>query len=254
MRRSCPLAPLALALVLLLGARLAGAAPASPTAEELAGHAAALTAPEMEGRGSATEGGERAARYLAASLAALGLRPGGDSGTWRQSFVVRRDVRVAPGSALARTGASPLDLAVGQDWTPHGGSQPGEVEAEIVFAGRGEDYAGVDARGKIALVLGSGAPRLEKLIAARQAGAAAVLIVAAGLPSLEATTSHVALPSATLTPAAVDALLAPIGWSHAALVQSLAASPGAAAFPTGVRARLAVRLEAADRRADNVIG
>jgi Peptidase family M28/PDZ domain/PA domain len=254
MRRSSPFAPLALALVLLLGVRLAGAAPASPTAEELAGHAAALTAPEMEGRGSATEGGERAARYLEASLAALGLRPGGDGGTWRQSFVVRRGVRVAPGSALARTGASPLDLAVGQDWTPHGGSQPGEVEAEIVFAGRGEDYAGVDARGKIALVLGAGATRLEKLIAARQAGAAAVLIVAAGLPSLEATTSHVALPSATLTPAAVDALLAPIGWSHAALVQSLAASPGAAGFPTGVRARLAVHLEAADRRADNIIG
>jgi aminopeptidase YwaD len=254
MRRSSPFAPLALALVLLLGTRLAGAAPASPTAEELAGHVAALTAPEMEGRGSATEGGERAARYLEASLAALGLRPGGDGGTWRQSFVVRRGVRVGPGSALARTGASPLDLAVGQDWMPHGGSQSGEVEAEIVFAGRGEDYAGVDARGKIALVLGGGVTRLEKLIAALQAGAAAVLIVAAGLPSLEATTSHVALPSATLTPAAVDVLLAPIGRSHAALVQSLVASPGAAAFPTGVRARLAVRLEAADRRADNIIG
>ena len=255
MRRSSPFATSSLALVLLLGAHLAGAAPAPPTAEELAGHVAALTTPEMEGRGSATEGGERAARYLESSLAALGLRPGGDGGTWRQSFVVRRGVRVAPDSALARTGAAPLALAVGQDWTPHGGSPPGEVEAEIVVAGRGEDYAGVDARGKIALVLDGGPSRLEKLIAARHAGAAAVLIIAGGLPSLEATSSHVAIPSATLTPRAVDALLAPIAWKHA-FAQALATPAGSAAagFATGVRLRLAIRLEAADRRADNVIG
>ena len=85
MRRSSPFASLTLALVLLLAARLAAAAPAPPTAEELALHVAALTAPEMEGRGSATEGGERAARYLESTLAAMGLKPGGDNGTWRRS-------------------------------------------------------------------------------------------------------------------------------------------------------------------------
>jgi Peptidase family M28/PDZ domain/PA domain len=256
MRRSPPFGTLTLALVLLLGAHLAGAAPAPPTAAELAGHVVAPTPPKVEGRAEATGGGERAARYLESSLAALGLRPGGDGGTWRQSFVVRRGVRVVPDSALARTGAAPLALALGQDWTPHGGSQPGEVEAELVFAGRGEDFAGVDARGKIALVLDGGSSRLEKLIAARHAGAAAVLIAAAGLPSLEATLTHVAIPSVTLTPGAVDALLAPIGWSHAALVQALAtpSGPTAAGFATGVRLRLAIRLEAVDRRADNVIG
>jgi hypothetical protein len=252
MRRSPSFASLTLALVLLLAARLAAAAPAPPTAEELARHVAALTAPEMEGRGSATEGGERAARYLESALAAMGLKPGGDNGTWRQSFMVRKGVRVAPGAALGRVGAVPL--TVGQDWMPHGGSQAGEVEGDVVFAGSGGDYTGMDVRGKIALVLeDGGTSRLEKLIAARHAGAAAVLVVASALPSVERTAAPVAIHSATLTSGAVDALLAPSGWTHAKLIQSRAAAPGTA-VATGVRARLTVRLEASDRLADNVIG
>jgi membrane-associated protease RseP (regulator of RpoE activity) len=253
MRRSSPLASLALVLVLIFVARPAAAAPAPPTAEELARHVAVLTAPEMEGRGSATEGGERAARYIESALAAMGLKPGGDNGTWRQSFVVRKGVRVAPGAALARVGGAPL--VVGQDWMPHGGSQPGEVEGDVVFVGPGGDYAGLDVRGKMALVLdGGGASRLEKLIAARRAGAAAaMLIVPDGLQSLEQTASPVAMASAGITPEGVDALLAPSGWTYAKLVQASAASPGMA-IRTGVRASLVIRLEAADQRADNIVG
>jgi membrane-associated protease RseP (regulator of RpoE activity) len=165
--------------------------------------------------------------------------------------VVRRGARVAPDASLARVGAAPL--TVGQDWMPHGGALPDTVEGEIVFAGRGEQYTGAAARGKIVLLLDGGPSRLEKLIAARQAGAAAVLVLSAALPGLDATAARVAIPSATLTPAAVDALLAPSGWSHAALLQAAAPAP-AAPLATGVRVRLAVRLEAADLRADNVIG
>src|SRR4030095_6395294 len=120
MRRSSPIAALVLALSLLLVGGLTAAPPPAPTSEELGRHVPALAAPEMEGRGSATEGGERAARYLESTLSALGLRPGGDNGTWRQSFVVRKGVRVAPGALLAHAGGAPL--AVGQEWLPHGGS------------------------------------------------------------------------------------------------------------------------------------
>ncbi len=257
MRRSSPFPTLVVLLVLLLGVLPVAAAPTPPTDEELATHVAALTTPEMEGRGSGTEGGERAARYLESALGGMGLRPGGEGGTWRQSFVVRRGVRVAPDASLARVGAAPL--VVGQDWMPHGGALPGAVEAEIVFAGRGERLAGADTRGKIVLLLEGGPSRLEKLVAARQAGAAAALVLGAALPALEATAAHVAIRSATLTPAAVDALLAPAGWSHAILLQAAAAptdgAAGAAApLATGVRARLAVSLESADLRADNVVG
>ena len=254
MRRSSSFAVAALALALLLAAHLAAAAPTPPAAEELARHVAALAAPEMEGRGSATEGGERAARYLESALAAMGLKPAGDHGTWRQSVVVRRGVRVAPGAALARAGAPPSSLAVGQEWRPHGGSATGDVDGEVVFAGPGGDFAGMDVRGKAMLVVdGRSTSRLEKLIAARQAGAAAVLIASAGLYTLEHTASAVAIPSASITLEGVDTLLAPSGWTYAKLVQAAAASPGAA-IATGVRARLDIRFEAADRRADNIIG
>ncbi|HTK89585.1 MAG TPA: M28 family peptidase [Verrucomicrobiae bacterium] len=253
MRRSLLLPAPALVLVLLLAPRLAAAAPTPPTAEELARHVAALTAPEMEGRGSATEGGERAARYLESTLAALGLKPGGDNGTWRQSFVVRRGVRAASGATLERVGGAPL--AMGQEWMPHGGSQTGEAEGEVVFVGPGGDYAGMDVRGKVSLVLdGGGASRLEKLVTARRAGAAAAMLIVPGtLPSMEQTASPVALASAGITVEGVDALLAPSGWTYAKLVQASAASLGAA-IPTGVRARLVIRLEPADRRADNMVG
>jgi aminopeptidase YwaD len=252
MRRSSPFTVTALVLVLLLAARGAAAAPTPPTAEELARHVAALTAPEMEGRGSGTEGGERAARYLESTLSAMGLKPGGDNGTWRQSFVVRKGVRVAPGALLAHAGGAPL--AVGQEWLPHGGSPAGEVEGDLVFAGQGGDYTGMDVRGKIALVLEEGGTsRLEKLIAARHAGAAAVLLVASSLPSVERTAVSVAIPSATLTSSGADALLTPSGWTYAKLIQASAAVPGRA-LVTGVRARLVVRLEPSDRRADNIVG
>ena len=260
MRRPSPFASTILGLILLLATRLAFAAPAPPTTEELARHVTALTAPEMEGRGSATEGGERAARYLESALAALGLRPGGDNGTWRQSFVVRRGARVAADAALDRSGPAALALSVGRDWIPHGGAQPGEVEGELVFVGGGADYTGVDVRGKIVLVLDGAGTRLEQLIAARHAGAGAALVIGASLPNLDATAARVAIPSAAVTPDAVDVLLAPTGWTYGTLIQATspptdgAARPPAATVATGARARLAVRLEPADHRADNVIG
>jgi hypothetical protein len=252
-------------LALLLTSRVGPAQTAlvPPGAEELAAHTVALTAPEMEGRGSGTPGGALAARYIEERLAAAGLRPGGDAGGWRQSFVLRPGTRLGPGNALGRTGAAPLALEVSRDWTPHGGAPSSDVEAELVFVGAGGGGTGdrmgdsMDeaVRGKIALVLEGGATRLERLIAARRAGAVALLLVSDNLLALERTAVSAGLPSATVTPAAADLLLAPAGMTVAALARTPAA-PGSPApvVATGVTARLAIRLEPADRRADNVIG
>jgi hypothetical protein len=76
-RRASGLTAALLALLLTTAA-----APAPPTAADLQAHVLALTAPEMDGRGSGTPGGERAAHYIAAELARLGLQPGGDAGTF----------------------------------------------------------------------------------------------------------------------------------------------------------------------------
>jgi len=70
----------------------------APGAEELAASVVALTAPEMEGRGSGTMGGDRAARYLADRLAGSGFRPGGDAGTYFSWFAVGSTARAGAGT------------------------------------------------------------------------------------------------------------------------------------------------------------
>ena len=234
-------------LALLLTA--AAAPPGPPAAADLQAHVRALTAPEMEGRGSGTPGGDRAARYIAAELARLGLQPGGDAGTFFQEFVLGETPRAGAGSRLAPAGPVAQALAVGQAWTPHGGSAVGRVSGELVFVGH-DDYAGVDARGRIALAL-AGAPgaaarasRLEKLIAARRAGAQALLIVEDALPAVAATAAPVALLSGSITRAGADALLVGAGM----------ALDGLARGATGTRVDLEVELGREQLRAANVIG
>ena len=210
-------------LVLLVPAAAAGPAFVPPRAESLQSTVEALTGPGMDGRRAGTPGGDLAARRVADWLAAAGLRPGGEHESFFQSFVVAPGARVAAGSML-----KPMDgpaLMLERDWTPHGGSRRARVTGEIAFAGYGlsapaasyDDWAGIDVRDRIVLAL-DGAPshlggvrasRLEKLIAARRAGARALLIVGDRLPALSATGAAVDLVSGTLTPAAADALLGP---------------------------------------------
>jgi hypothetical protein len=240
---------LAALAVLLLTATVAASPPA---ASELQAHVQALTAPEMEGRASGTAGGDRAARYIAAALARAGLRPGGDAGTFFQEFTLGESPRVGPASRLAPGGAVGRDLALGQAWTPHGGSVTGGVSAEIVVVGG--EYVPADVGGRIALapVEAPGAPvrrsRLEHLIAARRAGARGLLLVEDELPALSATAAPVALLSGSLTRAGAAALL---GRPLDEVIGS-AAAPGAVV--TGIHADLHVELRSEPVRAANVIG
>jgi hypothetical protein len=261
-----------LALLAIL-ACVAAARPAltPPSAPELGATAETLTAAGMDGRRSGTPGGDRAARQLADWLQAARLQPGGEDGSFLQSFVLAAGARIAPGTTLRALGRDAAALEVGRDWTPHAGSLRGAVEGEVVFVGYGisapeagyDDWAGVDVRGRIALALegapphlaGVGATRLEKLVAARRAGAGALLIVAQHLPPLVATATAVRLVSGALTPAAADGLLAPAAAiTTAQLARVIAERRAPASVAAGVRVELRVALEAADRTAVNVIG
>ena len=241
-RRLVP--PLGVALV-LLGALAVSARGAlvAPTAQSLAEDVATLAAPDMEGRRSGTPGADRAARRIAEWLQHAGLRPGGEHGTYVQPFVIERGARLRTANTLEILSPAPRGLEVGRDWTPHGGSPSGEVAGEVVFAGHGasgaygsrDDWAELDVRGKIVVVLdgpsdGGRVTRLEKLLAAKRHGAAALLLVGDALPPLDATAVPVGLPSATITREA------------------------AAAFAPRARARLRVDLDDEEQRGVNVIG
>jgi aminopeptidase YwaD len=264
----------AVAVALLV--TLAGSAPAvgraplvAPAAEQLQTTVDALTAPGMDGRRSGTPGGDLAARYVADAMAAAGLRPGGDNGTFLQSFVLTPGTRLGPDSTLEIVGPTRRAFGAATQWTPHGGSSNEEVTAGVAFAGYGmvapeaayDDYAGIDVRDRMVLVLDGAPPfvsrrmsRLDKLIAARQRGARALLVVSAALPSVAATGAPFGLVSGAVTPAVADALLAPTATSVAQRARTIADTRAPASAVLPVRVRMQAQLVPDDRRAVNVIG
>jgi hypothetical protein len=269
-RRRSRAALLSLVLFVITARAFAGAPLTPPSAAELKTTVERLTATDMAGRGSGTPGGERAARQIAEWLAAAGVRPAGDDGTFFQSFVIGSIARAGAGSVLEITAPATRALQAGTDWTPHGGSRTEEVAGPVVFVGYGvsapergyDDYAAVDARDAVAVALdgapphlpGVGAARLEKLIQARRHGARALLIVTPSLPAVSATAAHVDLVSGAVTPAAADALLAGSGRTVAGATAAIAALSTPASFVAPAHARVRAALVSDERRTVNVLG
>ncbi|WP_336986027.1 M28 family peptidase [Altererythrobacter aquiaggeris] len=119
----------------------------------------------LEGRETGTTGYELAAGYVAGQLAAMGVAPGGENGTYFQTvpLIVGKSTG-AQGSVLELGGKDlPTGLTFGDDFVTYGkvGSGAGEVEGDLVFVSYGfaadgyerDDFAGVDLNGKIAVVL-----------------------------------------------------------------------------------------------------
>src|SRR6266850_6593972 len=126
---------------------------------ELLRHVKFLSSAELTGRGIDTPGIKLARDYIATEFAKSGLRPGGDNGSFLQTFDVAVGVAVVEPSSLILGTDAPLQL--NQQWIPLGLSTSDKVSAEVVFAGYGitakdygyDDYDGIDAKGKIVLVL-----------------------------------------------------------------------------------------------------
>ena len=136
--------------------------------EGIRAHMRFLSDDLLEGRGTGTRGYQIAASYVASEMEAMGLEPAGVNGTWFQPVKFRGAKLVGDQSsfALVRDGKE-QPLKEGVDYATSGmeTSTDASVEAPVVFAGYGvtaperkyDDYAGVDARGKIVVTL-YGAP------------------------------------------------------------------------------------------------
>ena len=126
---------------------------------ELEQHARFLASEKLTGRGVDTPGIKLARDYIAAEFTRYGLKPGGENGSYFQGFDLAVGVKVRQPSSL--TLASDGPLALNEEWVPLGLSTSEKVQAEMVFVGYGitakdygyDDYAGVDVKGKIVLVL-----------------------------------------------------------------------------------------------------
>jgi len=281
--------PLRLAILIgvALGAIAATADPL-PDAARLLGWVRDLSAPAMEGRGAGTAGADRAARYLADHFRRIGLKPAGDAGTYLQRFEVLTRVRLGVDNALEVSAPGGAQrFAAGPDFLPFTFSNDGEVRAEAVFAGYGitapalgyDDYAGLDVRGKVILVM-TGEPRerdpqgpfrapehfhytelRHKVLNAREHGAAGVVVVenpgrAEDPPRpIRGTTPAWGLLAVSATRATAAAMLAPAGLDLAALQADIdrALAPRSSPLP-GVTARLRVALVRERGQTANVVG
>ncbi|MCG8504738.1 MAG: M28 family metallopeptidase [Sphingomonadales bacterium] len=150
---------------------LAGAAdtPAEPiSAAAIRAHMEVLAADDMQGREAGTVGYLKAADYVAARYAALGLAPLGDGGGYFQNIAfIETRLAAASASLTLQRGEEARALRLGGDFVRSGGFGASEeaVTAPLVFVGFGirapeydhDDFAGVDVAGKILVVL-SGAP------------------------------------------------------------------------------------------------
>ena len=129
------------------------------SAEEYARHIGALSADEFEGRKPGTAGERKTVEYLVAEFKKLGLEPGNGDSFLQQVPIVEitagSDARLQLGSA---------ELKYMQDmviWTKRLVPEISLADSPLVFVGHGvvapelgwNDYAGVDMRGKTAVIL-----------------------------------------------------------------------------------------------------
>jgi hypothetical protein len=119
-----------------------------------------LASREMEGRGMAQPGGDRAAKYLADRFARAGLKPGGDASTYYQQLKIRIETPLPESSFKVGNTVfqSKKDFVLAPYWP----LDSKDVSGQLVFVGYGvvsdelkrDDLAGIDVKGKIVVVLG----------------------------------------------------------------------------------------------------
>ena len=143
----------------------ARAAAASIDSEKIRAHVRFLSLDLLEGRGPGTRGAEIAAEYIATQFALDGLEPAGDNGGFLQKVPLYavHTVEDKTKFTLVPDSGQPVDLVYGSEIVAKDqtGQSSTEIDAPIVFVGYGihapeyncDDYAGVNLKGKVALVI-----------------------------------------------------------------------------------------------------
>ncbi len=128
-----------------------------------------LSSDRFEGRGPGQPGGILATNYIADAFRSSGLEPAGDHGTFLQAVplvgvqpvAAETHFRFVPGTGSKTTATT--DLTFGPDFVVNNQTHTptATVDAPIVFVGHGivapeyqwDDYAGVDVKGKVVLIV-----------------------------------------------------------------------------------------------------
>jgi Zn-dependent M28 family amino/carboxypeptidase len=155
---------LLLPLAALLATTAVGAAEPTFSPDRVKAHVAFLADDLLEGRGTGTRGFDIGARYVASQFAAAGLKPGAKDGSWVQAVTLSEARLDGPASVTvtAKSGDKTV-WAHGSEAivSPSQRDTRTDVAAPLVFAGFGidapkqgfNDYAGLNVKGKIVVVL-----------------------------------------------------------------------------------------------------
>jgi hypothetical protein len=129
-------------------------------------HVKVLASDDMEGRETGSEGLRKAAAYIVGQLKNDGLEPAGVNGFYQPVKLISRQIDESASSLALVRGGAKEQLSLGEDaFFSTRVKLPPSVEAPMVFVGYGlripetkyDDYAGLDLKGKIAVII-SGSP------------------------------------------------------------------------------------------------
>ncbi len=162
--KSIILAGSALALTACATVAQPAASQVEVEAARLSEHVRILSDDSFQGRRPGTDGERLTLDYLQAQYEAMGLEPGGPDGQWRQPVTLTQYTPQPGASLTATTASGTVDLTAANAAlirARYGDGQATITDAPVVFAGYGisapdrgwDDYAGVDVRGAIVLVL-----------------------------------------------------------------------------------------------------
>jgi Zn-dependent M28 family amino/carboxypeptidase len=147
---------------------LASAAPDPDRAARWWSDIAIIADDATEGRQVGSPGYMLAADHVVKRFKEIGLAPAGDDGGFLQQVAFEEQLVDAKASTVSLVGAdgqaSPLTVGSDVLISAGGGPRPAIVDAPLVFVGYGlslpgkghDDFAGLDMKGKIAVVIGGG--------------------------------------------------------------------------------------------------
>ncbi len=253
------------------------------SAEQYLSHITVLAHDEMQGRETGTYGIDLAAGYVVGQFVAVGLEPGGPDGSYFQEFNLSRPPEILDDTALTIVD-SDIEATLETDFIPFGFSATGEFSGELALVGYGitnpdkqhDDYAGIDAGGRVLLMLRREPPGWDpygytdharfdrKVELAAEKGAAAVLVVNQdpgedgidGLMRFRSRDEDYGLPALHIKRELAEKLLAAASLPTLTELQSQLDDGGrtVSAVLPGVRVSGVVAYESGDILARNVVG
>ncbi len=149
-------------------------------------HIQYLADDKLQGRLPGTPGYQMAVDYIVSQYKKMGVEPAGENNTYLQKVRLRRAYPGKSATLMTRNPqGSQVELAYGKDFIVYPNPEQKEValDAPLVFAGYGisapelgyDDYAGIDAKGKIVVVLRGAPEKFHSTVSAYSADVMTIL-------------------------------------------------------------------------------